>query len=565
MSPQFDRDPAALAGHFDVVVIGAGIAGVQIAREAAARGRRVLVVDKGDVGAGTSSATTKYLHGGIRYLEQGDFGVVRESLRERRILTLAAPHLVRQTRFLLPVWSWSRPGRALLAAGAALYDALAYDRNRGAPDELRIGHPRWLGADAARRAVPWLDPDELRGAVAITDTLNVHPERLLLALLLDAVSLGAVARTHTRVERFVCEERPHGSIRVAGVELVDQLDGRHHRVHADHTVNAAGPWMGEVLALLDGRVGPAVAPAKGVHLLTTPIDDAVRDAVMVRSRSGRHVVVSPWHGRSLIGPTDTPVDGAMDDVRADAGDVDELLAIANACRVPSARLGRDNVDDVTVGVRPLIAVRGRDSYSSSRRHEVYDHGQEGVEGLWSVAGGKWTTGRAMGEHVADRVLGPSPPSPTRSRPVRGAWGWAAEPSAVGELARRLRPDVGLPAAVRQHLARLYGTACGAVLDVIAEHPALARRVSDRPGCHDVLAQVVVAVRDEGACTLADVVDRRLVLGTLGPVPTTELAAVAAVAAPLLGWPDDGAAQVAEDAERRRARRARAWQRTWSAR
>lgn len=558
--------------RYDVVVVGAGIVGVQIAREAACRGRSVLLVDKGDFGSGTSSATTKYLHGGIRYLEQLDVAVVRESLRERRIATLSAPHLVRQTRFLLPVWSWSHPGRWLLGAGGVLYGALAFDRNRSMPDQLRLGRPRWLGRAAVVGAVPWLDATELRGALAVTETLNVHPERLLLEYLLDAVSLGAAVRNHAAVTGFVTSAADDGAVRVEGVELTDGLGSDVHRVAAGTVVNAAGPWVGDVLDRLvrpDGeRRGPTVTPSKGVHVLSVPSrHPAVRrvtDAVMARGRSGRHVVISPWQGRELIGPTDTPVNVAPDDVAADPSDVSALLEIANACRVDAAHLTIADVDDVTVGIRPLVSAHGADTYSASRRHEVFDHRADGVHGLWSVAGGKWTTGRAVAEDVLDRLLDGThrglrshSGSPTRTRSVPGATGWAASPSDVFELASTYRRDLAIDVPVRHHLARLYGVRCTSVLDLVASDPSLGQRISVRHGRLDVGAQVVIAVGDEFARTLSDIVDRRLALGTLGRVERTELERVASIAAPLLGWPDEGRPVAAAEHERRERRRA-AW-------
>lgn len=553
----------SLADRYDVVVVGAGITGVQVAREAALRGLSVLVVDKGDVGSGTSSATTKYLHGGIRYLEQYDVAVVRESLRERRIASLAAPHLVRRTRFLLPAWSWSKPGAAKLAAGAALYDALSFDRNRDAPAGLRIGRSRWLGRDAALRAVPWLEPSDLRGAVAITEVLNVHPERLLLEYLGDAIALGADARTHTEVTGFLTTggaDSTDGGLTVVGVDLRHTLDGATRVVRAGTVVNAGGPWMGAVLARLPGRpIGPTVSPSKGVHLLTRPDPGApiVTDAVMARARNGRHVVVSPWMGRSLIGPTDTPVAQAPDNVAADGDDVEMLLDIVNSCRASGAHLTRDDVDDVTVGIRPLVTEGGADTYTASRRHRLYDHAADGVRGLWSIAGGKWTTGRAIAEDMVDRLTstGAGRRSPSRHRAVPAASGWADEPSEVFARIAGHRRDVALAPVVREHLARLYGTRATAVIDLVADEPRLAEPVSGRADRPDIAAQVVVAVTDEQARTLADIVDRRLVLGTLGRVTPDELERVATIAAPLLGW-DDPASVAAAEFERRERRRAR---------
>lgn len=550
------RDPRTLDRSYDLVVIGGGITGVQLAREAAARGRSVLMVDKGDFGSGTSSATTKYIHGGIRYLEQYDIAVVRESLRERRILSLAAPHLIRHTPFVLPVWEWSKPGRWLLSAGAAAYDALAFDRNIGVPDDLEIGHARWRGREATLDAVPWLESADLQGSVVITDTLNIHPERLLLALLLDAVSLGAVARSHCAAVGFDLGDDPSDRA-MRGVDLIDGPTGRRHRVATTRVVNAAGPWMGEVLGLVDGNLGPPVSPSKGVHVLTKPVTDGVTHAVLARAPSGRHVIVSPWQGRSFIGPTDTPVSDAPDHVTAVSDDVDEILSTVNSCRAADDQIGLDQVDDVTVGIRPLVGGDGGDTYTVSRDHEVHDHADDGVTGLWSVSGGKWTTGRAIADDVADQVLGRER-SPTRKRPVWGTSGWADSPTIVFELAQTSHPDVDIDYDTREHLARLFGTGCVDLFALIADQPDLSRRISRRVGCRDVGAQVVHAVAAEGAITLADIVDRRLVLGTLGPVLPGELRRVADIAAPLLGWPERGTAQAEAEIERR-DRRHQQWQ------
>ncbi|MEO1062948.1 MAG: glycerol-3-phosphate dehydrogenase/oxidase [Actinomycetota bacterium] len=552
-------DRSALDRTFDLAVVGAGITGVCLAREAAARGRSVVVVDQGDFGSGTSAGITKYLHGGIRYLEQYDLRVVRESLRERRIMSLAAPHLVRPTPFVLPVWSWSKPGRLLLGAGVATYDALSFDRNREAPPSLRIGHPRYLTRAATLAAVPWLDPTDLRGAFVVTDTLNVHPERFLLALLSDAVALGAVALNHTAVEGFATRPGAGDDVAVTGIETVDRLDGVRRTIRAAQVINAAGPWMDEALRPLGRELGVGVVRSKGVHVLTRPLGGPGRvdHAVLARARSGRHVVVSPWQGRSFIGPTDTPIDDHPDDVRAAADDVAEVLATVNSCLGPhEAPLDQNDVEHATVGIRPLVVEEGKDTYSASRRHELYDHADRGVRGLWSIAGGKWTTGRGIAADVLDRVLGPDA-SPTERRTVSGGPGWAAEPTGHFETALGSRPELGLPARTREHLARLYGTAHERVLDLVAEDPRLGEPISSRPGCDDIGAQVVLAVSAEAARTLGDVIDRRLVLGTLGPVTPVEVDRVARLAAPLLGRAGDER-RLADDEIVRRAAREAAW-------
>lgn len=558
------RDLGALDDDYDLVVVGGGISGVCVAREAAARGLRALLVDKGDFGAGTSSATSKYLHGGIRYLEQYEFGVVRESLRERRILSLAAPHLVSPMRFVLPAWRWSRPPAWLLGAGVLTYSALGWDKNRNVPPSLRMRRPAWLGRRALLGAVPWLQPEHLLGGFAYDDILNVHPERLLLALLGSAVGAGAVALNHVEVVGFFEEPRPDG-VRVRGVEVVDRLGGARRSVRAGAVVNAAGPWMDEVLAALGRPVRVGVRRSKGVHVLVRPLGG--RDAVLARAPNGRHVIVSPWMGRSFIGPTDTPMEGRPDDAAALPEDVSSLLETVNqTIGPPSARLTPDDVELTTVGIRPLVVGDGADTYSASRRHELYDHRRDGVHHLWSIGGGKWTTARALAEDVLDTLVRDPALAASRARrarrastrraPAAGTFAWAADPGPYLDAAVRGRPDVAVDPEARVHLARLYGTAHGDVLDLVAADPALGRRVSARPGRLDIGAQVVHAVTAESARTLADIVCRRLVLGTLGGVTPGELRVVAGLAAPLLGW-DGGRveAEVAAEAARLAAQHA----------
>jgi glycerol-3-phosphate dehydrogenase len=551
---RLQRDLAAIDGSYDLVVVGGGITGVCVAREAAGRGLRTLVVDKGDWGSGTSSATSKYLHGGIRYLETYQFALVREALRERRIVSMAAPHLVEPRRFLLPCWDWTRPGRTLLGAGVALYELLAYDKNRGVPPDLRMPHARWLSKRQALAAVPWLAPEGLKGAYAYHDVLNVHAERLLLAMLVAAVEAGATALNHVRVAGFATTAGPAGEVRVDGVELVDTLGGATRRVSARLVVNAGGPWLDHVLAPLGRPLGVGVQRSKGVHVLTRPLGGD--DAVLARAPNGRHVIVSPWEGHSLLGPTDTPMAEHPDDVAVDDTDVAEILATVNA--TSTAALTPDDVESVTVGIRPLVVEDGKDTYTASRRTELYDHGTAGVVGLWSIAGGKWTTSRGEAERIVGRLVRTDELRGRATRRfdsarhgVAGAFGWAIDAEPYLDAAVHHRPEIPVPPPVRRHLARLYGTGHERVLDLVAADPALAAPLSARPGRLDIAAQAVFAVADEQARTLADVTDRRLVLGTLGPLTDDELAAVAGVVAPLLGW---DAGRRAEEIERGRARR-----------
>ena len=530
------------SGLHDVVVVGGGITGICVAREAASRGLDVVLVEANDFGSGTSASTTKYIHGGIRYLEQYDIEVVRESLRERRILALGAPHLVEQTRFIMPAWRWSKPPTALIGAGVLLYDMLSFDRNRNAPSSLRIPHPRWMSRRNLLRAVPWLDPRGLQGAFAYHDTMNIHPERLLLAYAKSAAIAGARLLNHTKVVGFVAS--PHGErLAVGGVRVV--AHGVEREIRARVVVNAAGPWIDTLLAALGRPMGVGVDRSKGVHVLTRPLggEGRVTDAVFARARSGRHVIVSPWMGKSFIGPTDTPVDSDDASIVVDPTDVASILETVNSTMGRDvAPLTTDDVEFATVGVRPLIRTGDDQSggtYSASRRHELYHHVDRGVDNLWTIGGGKWTTGRATAEQMVDALFEhelsdrPSRRFASRRSEAFGAFAWAedAEPFLRRATSEAIALGVSTDAAAT--IARSYGSEYPRLLDLVRENAALGRALSTE--CHEIGAQVVFAITDESACTLSDIIDRRLITGTLGGVSDETVAAVARLAAPLWGW------------------------------
>jgi glycerol-3-phosphate dehydrogenase len=533
--------------EFDLIIIGGGITGISVAREAASRGLKTVLLERGDFGSGTSAATTKYIHGGIRYLEQYDVAVVRESLRERRILALGAPHLVEQTRFIMPAWRWSKPPTALIGAGVLLYDTLAFDRNLRAPDSLRIPHPRWLSRSKLLAAVPWLDQSGLQGGFAYHDTLNVHPERLLLAYAKSATAAGAVLLNHTRVNSFVStsSERLH----IEGVRATDVLSGQEILIRGKVVVNAAGPWIDKVLATLGKGTGVGVDRSKGVHVLTRPLGGPgrVTDAVFARAQSGRHVIVSPWMGKSFIGPTDTPIESDESGVVVDPDDVTLILDTVNSTMAASEpQLTTDDVEMTTVGVRPLIRETANDddaqdagTYSASRAHELYHHADHGVDNLWSIGGGKWTTGRATAEEMVDELLKNelkmvrSRPFDSRSSAAGGAFAWAEDAEPFITEAAMAMNEHGIPVHLGEHIARLYGTEWVRIDAIVQQNPEFARQLS--PQCNDIEAQIVFAVTEEGARTLSDIVDRRLVIGTIGSVSREVLERVASIAGPLLGW------------------------------
>src|SRR5215218_3798723 len=327
--------------RFDLIVTGAGINGAGIARDAALRGLRVLVLDKGDVASGTTSWSTRLIHGGLRYLEHGEIGLVRESLREREHLLHIAPHLVRPLPLLLPIYRGDQRGRLLIRTGMLAYDVLSCGKSLP-------GH-RMLDRAAALERAPGLAESGLLGAALFHDAQVEYAERLALENVLDARVHGAEVRTYQRVSEILRQDG-----RVTGVVGNDVLTGESFRYMAPLVVNVAGPWVDEVLVGRNpGQWRRLIGGSKGSHIIVDPFPGAPRDALYAEARQdGRPFFIIPWNDLYLIGTTDTRYDGNLDTVMAEEWEIDLLLAETNRV-IPSARLTGDCVRYTYAGVRPL--------------------------------------------------------------------------------------------------------------------------------------------------------------------------------------------------------------------
>ena len=516
------------SGPFDVLVIGGGITGAGVALDAAARGFSVALVEQGDFASGTSSRSTKLVHGGLRYLPLGDVRQVREDLAERARLLRNAPHLVRPLPFVLPLYAGARRplGFALpgvlrgaapigVSAGLWAYDALAGRLS---------GHPhRTLSVSAAQNVFPALRLDGLRRAYLYYDA-GTDDARLVIAVLRTAQARSAVALNYVRAVELL---RRDG--RIAGARLVDLERGDAFSVAARTTVNATGVWAEEVAAL----AGPPrfhLRRAKGAHLVVRADRLRLGRAALVlpETDDGRVAFVVPWQGAALIGTTDTEWSGPAEPNPAAApSDVSYLLD--HAGRFLTVRLGAADVLSAYAGFRPLLAAPGAASTARlSRRHAIFG----GPPGFITITGGKLTTYRRMAEDLMNRVLGLSSgtPSPTRDLPLDGADGLMR---AVPVLRARARRS-GVDARTLRHLLRAYGTRAARVLDLIADTPALGARLA--AGQPHLAAEVVLAARDESAVTVEDVLFRRMRLAHLLPDQGRgAAAAVASLMAAELGW------------------------------
>lgn len=522
---------AALASRtWDLLVIGGGITGAGIAREAALRGLTVALVDSHDLGWGTSSRSSRLIHGGLRYLEQGRLGLVFESLRERRHLLTLAPHLVRPQAFVLPVHLGDRVPRWKLEIGLWLYDLLAWRRN--------LPRHRPLGKRALLRLEPMIRERGLQGGALYYDA-QCDDARLVVAAARAAAAHGAAIATWTAVTALEAEDG-----KVARAQMVDQLTGEHGQVAFRTVVNATGPWTDAVRRLEDPGALPLLRPTKGVHILFPRALVGHAHAITFTSPiDGRVMFVLPWGELSYAGTTDTDSDDAPESVSTTRDDVHYLLRSVNAL-FPSARLTEEDVVGVWAGLRPLLrGPEGKRPSAVSREHQLLC----GPGGMWTIAGGKLTTWRSMAVHVVDKVtkgLDGVPPADAagRRRSIEEALPGGGSPTLSGF--REMAEGAGLPSATATHLVRHYGAETAAILNLIRDQPGLATPLHpDHPAME---AEVVHAARREFAARVDDVLARRIHLAWETPDHGASAALrVAELLAAELGWdPEQQAAEAA---------------------
>ncbi|HKD96440.1 MAG TPA: glycerol-3-phosphate dehydrogenase/oxidase [Micromonosporaceae bacterium] len=531
--------------RFDVLIIGGGVTGAGAALDAASRGLSVALVEARDLASGTSSRSSKLIHGGLRYLEQLEFGLVHEALRERGLLaTRLAPHLVRPVPILVPLTAETpadpRPlavlqsigrrtwQRFYLGSGVALYDIFAgVVGGRGMPPH------RHLSRASARRVFPSLREDILTGAIRYYDG-QVDDARYVATMARTAASLGAAVVTSASAVALRRDARE-----VTGARVRDMETGEEIEVAARTVVAAAGVWSNDVAALLGGHTGPArpglrVRASKGVHLVI-PRSAISGDAGLILRTSTSVLFVLPWGGHWIVGTTDTDWTLDRGHPAASARDIDYLLDQLNGWL--DRPVTPDEIEGVYAGLRPLLSGEDEQTSTLSREHAVV----EPMLGLMVVAGGKYTTYRVMAADVIDKVvrrLGPfgadgPPPSRTDRLPLLGADGYAELWTNRADIARRRGVSVG----VLEHLLERYGSLTGDVLDLVDREPSLGQAVTGAP--EYLAAEIVYAVAAEGALHVEDVLTRRTRISIETAHRGAESAgAAAALMAGVLGWDDE---------------------------
>lgn len=504
------------ATDYDLVVIGAGINGAAIARDAAMRGLSVLLLDKSDFGSGTSSYSSRLIHGGLRYLEFAEFPLVFESLRERRLLQVLAPHLVRRLRLAIPVYRNSKRGLWLVRLGMIVYDLLSIGK--------AVPRHRMLDRAAMLAAMPGLNPDGLLGGAQYYDAQVCYAERLVLENVIDAAAAGAVVKNYSPVIGMNVKNN-----RLQSIHYVDCETGEETQVAATVVVNAAGPWVDRVLETVNRVMPRHMGGTKGSHIVVPVFAGAPEDAVYAEAAAdGRPFFVIPWNGQFLIGTTDIRYTGDPEDVTAGDEEIDYLLSETNRL-FPQAGLSRRDIHYAYTGVRPLPRHESGPESAISRKHIIKKH-RVLARGLVSVIGGKLTTYRNLAEQTVNYVNKKTgmkgTACRTRSRPLPGA-------SGIDTAGRALERIATLSAAGRRRLLGIYGGRAKQIVALAESAAELAVPLDVEKSV--IAAEVAYVIAREYPVTLTDIVYRRMMLGLLPNQGVHLIDPLAAVAAVHLQW------------------------------
>jgi glycerol-3-phosphate dehydrogenase len=484
-----NRDFSKLAEtEYDVAIIGGGIIGTGVARDAAMRGLKTILFEKEDFCYGTSGRSSRMIHGGLRYLANYDLGLVREGLREREILLRLAPHLVHPLKFLIPLYGGFL-NKMKLKVGMVLYDLLSYDKS--------LPSHKFLNKSKVLESEPALDENGLRGAYVYYDSQIAMTERLCMENVISAQSHGALLLNHAKIVALMKE-----SAAVSGVKVEDAFSGKTAQFQTRLVVNVGGPWLDEILREVRDEKQPLARTTKGIHLVTPKV---TKDAVALFASDGRAYFVMPWLDFELIGTTDTDYEEDMDAVKTEAEDVTYLKTEVKKA-FPRAKF--DRVFYTIAGVRSLLRVEGVKESSVTRRHIIFDHEEkEGLKGIVSVIGGKLTAYRGIAEDITDVVckrLGSSAECMTAREKLPGAN--PAELEKVRVKADSLAKDYGISVETLDRLVSIYGSRYVEVLDCIQKDKQLKERICRvQP---DIMAEVVHAIEKESALTLTDFMIRR---------------------------------------------------------
>jgi len=514
---------------FDILIIGGGITGAAVAYEAASKGFKVALVEKNDFGGATTSATSKLIHGGLRYLKNLEFGLVRESLRERLTWENIAPNFVYPLPFLIPTYQNNASNKWILGLGMVLYDFLSYDKNQTWDESKKLPNHKTLSRTEALLEEPNLVSENLTGASVYYDCQNIFPERLALAFLKSAVLFGAEVANYAEVTRFIKQNNT-----IEGVEIFDKLNKKTVTIEAKITINCAGAWADLIWQKVNSNYTDFhhIKRSEGIHFITKKITST--HAVALISQSGRHFMIMPWRGFSLIGTTDHEFKGNPDNYKVCKEAVLELLKDVND-NFGTDKLKYEDIRFVYGGLRPLVDEQTEGSYETSRKYEIFDHNEQGISGFMTVEGGKYTTSRNLAENVI-KIVEKKLNVPVKETITNKQQLLCCSISNLKTFLQENRKNFpSFSIDTINYISQNYGKEAAAVFKIAEQYPEFQQVIS-----HDgeILAEVVYAIKNEMAFSLTDIFFRRTGIGTLGKPEDNILQVVVNLTAKLLNWSEE---------------------------
>ena len=511
---------------FDLIIVGGGITGAAVAYIAAARGLSVALFEKKDYGGATSAATSKLIHGGLRYLANMEIRLVRESLRERRILGNIAPNFVYPLPFVFPNYKKWKGNIWKMLFGMYLYDFLSYDKKDTWDKSKRLANHKLISHTKTIRLESNLKRENLRNSFYFFDYQSIFPERLTLAFIKSAAEYGAKVSNYAPVEAFKYDAKN----RITGVEVKDLFSGETKNVYADLIINCGGTWADKILNLAAGRNFPSlkVKRSEGIHIITEKI--AGNHVVSIQKEDGGHMMIMPWRDHSLIGTTDKEYNGDPDEYYISKESLYEVIQAVNENF--GKKISPSDIRHAYGGLRPLVDDQTKGSYQTSRKYEVYDNAVDGIEGMITVEGGKFTTSRSLAAEVLKMISRKL--SKTLSDHVSdNLYLSGCEIRDMKQfMIRQYLNYTDFSKQTIEYVSRNYGTDSKVVFQIARDNPRYAEVIS-KDG--EILAEIVYAIKYESAKTLSDIMLRRTGTGTLGNPGKDIIDKITDVATEMLNW------------------------------
>ncbi len=516
--------------EFDLIVIGGGITGATVAYEAASRGLKVALVEKSDFGSATSAATSKMIHGGLRYLSTYEFGLVRESLKERRVLTNIAPNFVHPVPFLFSIYKDSKTSNLMMKIGMLLYELFSFDKNRLWDNSKKMPSHKSISAQGVTNLIPNALTKDLVGAQVYYDCSSHSPERLTLAFIKSAVKYGAHVANYTKVDDFIIEDNAKSKT-IKGIKVKDELSRKNHDINAKLVINCAGPWADIVLDKAKENIDDQeLRRSEGIHFITKKLVD--KYIFTGATLEGKHFFLVPYRNHTLIGTTDKEYIGKPDDYKVTKKAITELLNDVNQSFGDNEKIKYKDILYAYGGLRPLVEDQTEDVYNSSRKYEITGEKKNGIEGLITVEGGKFTTSRMLAEKAIDKALKILKFPKKKSISENQYLNVSNIKNFDDFVEKKQKQYVEVLPDQIEYLAKSYGTEIDKIFSIADNDKTLLEPLN---ADGENLSQVLFAIRNEMASTLSDIMLRRTGIALLGHPGKETMRKVAKLAAKELDW------------------------------